>query len=290
MSDIAAAAVSPSTSSPSPPSTSGGGATLWTHGHFSFKDLLDIVNPLQHIPVVGSIYRYLTGDEPSGGARIVGDSIYGGPIGFGVSVVGSMLLDKDGKDVGERAMAAVFGPMDAGSNTAVAAQTPPPPQALQASNVPSPTIPVQTSQIQAAPSTQMAASLYRSAPAPAAAAPATPAQTFLAQNSLFQRQMSSAKSDNGQVLNNRPVPLQLSSSLLSAPSHLAIVPTTRSAAPLPAVAAAQPGATAPSQNATAPNPIVQKMMDALDKYDRIKKQQEQDDSGQEAAPSVDLSM
>jgi hypothetical protein len=295
MSDIAAAAVSPSTSSPSSPPASGGGAPLWTHGHFSFKDLLDIVNPLQHIPVVGSIYRYLTGDEPSGGARIVGDSIYGGPIGFGVSVVGSMLLDKDGKDLGERAMTAVFGPMDAGSNTAVAAaQTPPTPStppALQTLNVPSPTIPVQTSQIQAAPSTQMAASLYRSLPAAAApAAPATPAQNFLAQNSMFQRQMSSAKSDNGQVLNNRPVPLQLSSSLLSAPPHLAIAPTTRSAAPSPAVAGALPAPSTPSQNATAPNPIVQKMMDALDKYDRIKKQQDQDDSSQEAAPGVDLSM
>ena len=62
---------------------------MWSHGSFSFKDLLDIVNPLQHLPVVGSIYRYLTGDEPAAGTRIIGDALYGGPIGFGVSVSAS---------------------------------------------------------------------------------------------------------------------------------------------------------------------------------------------------------
>src|SRR3974390_532892 len=51
---------------------------MWAHGSFSFKDLLDIVNPLQHVPIIGSIYRYLTGDEPSGGARVIGESLYGG--------------------------------------------------------------------------------------------------------------------------------------------------------------------------------------------------------------------
>ena len=29
---------------------------------FSFHDLLDIVNPLQHLPVIGTIYRAITGD------------------------------------------------------------------------------------------------------------------------------------------------------------------------------------------------------------------------------------
>src|ERR1700749_1104723 len=56
------AASSSASSSTSTSSTSSGsnssGPTLWAHGGFSFKDLLDIVNPLQHIPVVGSVYRY----------------------------------------------------------------------------------------------------------------------------------------------------------------------------------------------------------------------------------------
>jgi hypothetical protein len=48
---------------------------------FTFSDLLDIVNPLQHLPVIGTIYRAVTGDEISLGARIVGGALYGGPVG-----------------------------------------------------------------------------------------------------------------------------------------------------------------------------------------------------------------
>src|SRR5215469_3674922 len=42
-------------------------------GSFGFHDLLDTINPLQHIPVVSAIYRWLTGDTPGNVARIVGD-------------------------------------------------------------------------------------------------------------------------------------------------------------------------------------------------------------------------
>ena len=30
---------------------------MWGKDGFSFADLLDVVNPLQHIPVIGQIYR-----------------------------------------------------------------------------------------------------------------------------------------------------------------------------------------------------------------------------------------
>ena len=38
----------------------------WWHqaSGFSFHDVLDAINPLQHIPLVGSIYRAVTHDEP----------------------------------------------------------------------------------------------------------------------------------------------------------------------------------------------------------------------------------
>ena len=48
----------------------------------SFQDLLDIVNPLQHIPVVSHLYRKLTGQVPSSMSQVIGDGIYGGPIGL----------------------------------------------------------------------------------------------------------------------------------------------------------------------------------------------------------------
>jgi hypothetical protein len=67
---------------------------------FGFDDFLDIINPLQHIPGVSSVYREITGDELSPGARNIGGMIYGGAIGLAVSVVNSAIEEATGKDVG----------------------------------------------------------------------------------------------------------------------------------------------------------------------------------------------
>lgn len=77
--------------------------------HFSFLDfikgIIDIINPLQHIPVISTIYRHVTGDEISPMARIVGDTLYGGPIGGAVAVVNVAVEQKTGKDIGETLLA-----------------------------------------------------------------------------------------------------------------------------------------------------------------------------------------
>ena len=67
---------------------------------FGFDDFLDIINPLQHIPGISSLYREITGDELSPGACNIGGMIYGGAIGLAVSVVNSAIEDATGKDVG----------------------------------------------------------------------------------------------------------------------------------------------------------------------------------------------
>lgn len=54
---------------------------------FSFGDILDIVNPLQHIPVLNTIYRKLTGDTIAPAMQIAGDALFGGPIGAAISVI-----------------------------------------------------------------------------------------------------------------------------------------------------------------------------------------------------------
>ncbi|MEQ8427368.1 MAG: hypothetical protein RLT87_12835 [Gammaproteobacteria bacterium] len=51
-----------------------------------FADLLDIINPLQHIPLVGSIYRHITGDEIKPVMKIAGGALFGGPLGAAISV------------------------------------------------------------------------------------------------------------------------------------------------------------------------------------------------------------
>lgn len=77
------------------------------HGGFlSFIfGILDVINPLQHIPVISTIYRHLTGDEISPMARVAGDTLYGGPVGAALSLADVALEKTTGKDMGETAMA-----------------------------------------------------------------------------------------------------------------------------------------------------------------------------------------
>jgi hypothetical protein len=73
----------------------------------SFGDLLDVINPLQHIPVVSTIYREITGDSIEGAARIVGGGLYGGVGGFVGGLVNAIVEEATGQDLGAHAMAAV---------------------------------------------------------------------------------------------------------------------------------------------------------------------------------------
>lgn len=76
---------------------------------FSFGDFLDMVNPLHHLPVVGTIYRQLTGDTITGPSRIVGGLIFGGPLGMASSIGNAMLEEATGRDLADTVVAAVFG-------------------------------------------------------------------------------------------------------------------------------------------------------------------------------------
>lgn len=80
-----------------------------TPSGFSFGDLLDIVNPLQHIPVVSTVYRHLTGDKIATPEKIAGDTLYGGVTGFLCSVGDAIFTEATGKSLGDTVYAAVFG-------------------------------------------------------------------------------------------------------------------------------------------------------------------------------------
>ena len=93
---------------------------------FDVFDVLDMINPLQHIPVVSTIYRRMTGDELSPGARIVGATLLGGPIGAALAMADTAVEHETGKDTGANIYAALFGnegPIPA-AGTAVAAAAP----------------------------------------------------------------------------------------------------------------------------------------------------------------------
>lgn len=71
----------------------------------TFGDLIDIINPLQHIPIISSFYRKLTGDTIDPAARIAGGALFGGPIGVAFSIASTISNQIDGKDMGERLLA-----------------------------------------------------------------------------------------------------------------------------------------------------------------------------------------
>lgn len=73
------------------------------------KTVIDIINPLQHIPVISTMYRHMTGDEISPVARIAGGALYGGPIGLAAGVANAAVEDATGKDIGETMLAMVTG-------------------------------------------------------------------------------------------------------------------------------------------------------------------------------------
>jgi hypothetical protein len=83
----------------------------------SFDDFLDMINPLQHIPLVSSIYRGITGDTISPVARIAGDALYGGVMGIasaGLAALGAIgdevvAANNDGKDLCQTVVASLSG-------------------------------------------------------------------------------------------------------------------------------------------------------------------------------------
>lgn len=83
----------------------------------SFGDFIDMINPLEHIPVISSLYRAFTDEEISPVSRIAGDALYGGIGGLasaGISAAGTIgdeivAAMNDGSSATETVVAALFG-------------------------------------------------------------------------------------------------------------------------------------------------------------------------------------
>ena len=59
--------------------------------HVTFGQVLSALNPLQHVPLVGRIYRAATGDDIPTSLKILGAGLFGGPLGILGAAVGEML-------------------------------------------------------------------------------------------------------------------------------------------------------------------------------------------------------
>jgi hypothetical protein len=88
--------------------------------HVSFDDLLDVINPLQHFPVVSTIYRALTHDQIDTPEKIVGDTLYGGVVGLASSVADVAFEKITGHNFGDTVLALFTGHYSDDKPTAVA--------------------------------------------------------------------------------------------------------------------------------------------------------------------------
>ena len=78
---------------------------LWGKEGFSFGAMLDIINPLQHIPIVSTIYRAATGDTIGPGPRMIGGTLFGGVVGLFAATADAAIEGITGKDTGSHVMA-----------------------------------------------------------------------------------------------------------------------------------------------------------------------------------------
>jgi hypothetical protein len=83
----------------------------------SFDDFIDMINPLEHIPAVSSIYRAVTNETINPVSRIVGDTLYGGILGLASAGIGALgaigdemiAANNDGDTTSKTVFASLFG-------------------------------------------------------------------------------------------------------------------------------------------------------------------------------------
>lgn len=90
------------------------GPGFWGEDGFTFEDVLDLINPLHHIPLVSALYRDLTGDEIAPGPRILGAGLFSlGPVGAAIGMAGAAVdtaVERHtGRDLGGHVMALIGG-------------------------------------------------------------------------------------------------------------------------------------------------------------------------------------
>jgi len=264
-------------------------ARPWAGEEFSFHDLLDTINPLQHLPIVSTIYRYLTGDTIGNLPRIAGDTLYGGPLGFVSGLIGAAVKQESGSDIGEHVLAMITGddggkggaPADGQPALAAAAGVPATAAGVPASatvagsgdGAATPAVATVTAPLQAGATqagSRAAAGLPLASAKPAAV-DSDPRATFLAQANAVRR-LPGAQS--AAPLNNHPVPLQG----FGLPPGFAVPKLTPASAvatdatpPLPGTAASGPLLPNGLPRKT-PLEISQQMLDALDKYAKLRQQ------------------
>ncbi|WP_214660587.1 hypothetical protein [sulfur-oxidizing endosymbiont of Gigantopelta aegis] len=83
-----------------------GAEPFWGKDGFNFADVIDMVNPMQHMPVIAKYYREQTQDDASEGSRLVGGALFGalmgGVAGILTSMANSAIRHETQYDLGEQ--------------------------------------------------------------------------------------------------------------------------------------------------------------------------------------------
>lgn len=217
-----------------------------------FADLLDFLNPLQHIPVVGSIYREITGDDSiKPGVKTAGDLLYGGPIGGLASIVNGIVKQDTGKDM----MAHAADWVGMGENAPV--------QMAAANTVgekaESATTPIAWNQPQPKP----IGSELNAAPRSIASAASNEAVVTAAQSPFFEGLQKGAPRQNTMANTAQPKFFSPTASQFSGVKPAGVQAVSANVNDI---------ANAASESASAPqSDFAQKMMAALDRYEAAKK-------------------
>lgn len=222
-------------------------APIFGEDGIGFDDLLDIINPLQHIPVVGTIYRAITGDTIESGPRVMGGALFGGVIGFAAALVNAVIDEATGSDIGDKALALFTGDTAGGGDA--------------------------TAVVNAAPAATPIASAAAATPAAAAVpaiessrpAPSNPAlAAFLADRGAKSNPAIAVKTPDTQAAQNGQIPP--SEALIRARSAVPIArkaaalgfggaPARPTALPQPAAVAATPSGSNPPSIGKADRPV-----------------------------------
>lgn len=144
----------------------------------TWSDVVDAVNPLHQLPVIGDVYRSITGEKISGMARVAGGFIFGGIAGGLVAALTAAYAEAhNDQSPGEQLVSRLLGNTPETEEVAVAETEPaasePEPQLARAGKTGG-DIPTITITAEDSANAQNAASVAPTAPTIAQAAPAPP--------------------------------------------------------------------------------------------------------------------
>ena len=83
-----------------------------TSESFDFGDLIDMVNPLHHLPLINTAYRHITGDTIKPISKLVGGAAFGGPVGLVSNLADIAIENETGKTMTQHAIAIVNPPRE----------------------------------------------------------------------------------------------------------------------------------------------------------------------------------